>query len=207
MPAVERPQLGEEQRRWLAELHARQFERMVRMAARALPPPSRANAEDVVQTVFAEAVTAAMNRPLVRLGEGWLIERLRSRISDHHRRDGRQQRLLESAATVAPAPSAEEVAIDRAAVHDLVAAIPDADDRRTLRLKLSGYTEAEIAARLGLSYEGRQVRDGMRRIRTRMGARRDADRQPVPDLKKADAGLRRPRPGDPDHGPPAPRRT
>src|SRR5262245_42531873 len=91
MHAGQRPRLSEEQREWLADLHVRLFDRMRRIAIRSLPPP---DAEDVVQIVFAEALQAALELPQVRIGDGWLIRRLRSRIIDYHRRSSRQQRLL-----------------------------------------------------------------------------------------------------------------
>jgi RNA polymerase sigma factor (sigma-70 family) len=175
-----RPQLGEEQGQWLADLYARQFEPMVRRAARKLPPPSHANAEEVVQTVFAEAAAAASRCPAVRIGEGWLTRRLRSRIVDYHRRAGRQQRLLGAvasveAASIESARWAEEIVVDRSAVDALLAAIPDPDDQLTLAFKLYGYSEAEIATRMSLGPQGRPVRDRMQRIRRQARAAQNAE--------------------------------
>jgi RNA polymerase sigma factor (sigma-70 family) len=189
MSADERPRLGEEQRRWLADLHAQHYEPLLRMAARALPPPSRANAEDVVQTVFLEAAAEASQRPSQRVGKGWLISRLRSRIVDHHRRSGRQQRLVAAAAAAdvtAPqaAPSAEEVVVARSGVDDLLATIPDRDDQLTLVFKLYGFSEAEIARRMSLGPAGRPVRDRLQRARKQVRAARAAPR-PEPALPAA----------------------
>ncbi|TMC13568.1 MAG: sigma-70 family RNA polymerase sigma factor [Chloroflexi bacterium] len=189
MSTDERPRLGEEQRRWLADLHARHYEPLLRMAGRALPPPSRANAEDVVQTVFLEAAAEAARRPSRRVGKGWLITRLRSRIVDHRRRSGRQQRLLAAAAAAdvtAPqaAPSAEEVVVARSRVDDLLATIPDRDDQLTLVFKLYGYSEAEIARRMSLGAAGRPVRDRLQRARKQMRATRAAPK-PEPALPAA----------------------
>lgn len=163
-----------EQRAHLTDLHARHFQRLVRMAERLLPPPHTANAEDVVQTVFAEALAASLRRPELRLGEGWLIRRLRSRIADHHRQSRRQQRLVATLGSAWATPTALEIAIDRATVEELLATIPDRFDRLTLALRIHGYRESEIAARLSVSYEGRLVRDRMKRIRRRVAAHRPA---------------------------------
>jgi len=167
MSGGERPRLGEEQRQLLAELHARLFEPMRRMAVHALPPSNRASAEDVVQTVFAEAASAMLERPRLRIGDGWLFTRLRSRIVDCHRHSARQRRLMLAVVTIDAPVSAEELVVDRAAVDGLLAAIPDPDDQLTLAFRLFGYTEAEIAARMSLSYERRQVRERLRKVRRR----------------------------------------
>jgi DNA-directed RNA polymerase specialized sigma24 family protein len=164
MPAQERPPISVEQVQRLAELYASQGDRMRRMAARALPANSLVNAEDVVQTVFVEAIAASSKGQWVLIGEGWLIQRLRARILDQHRRLGRQQRRP-AAAPVEPMASAEELAIDGAAVDELLAAIPDPRDRLALAFKLYGYREAEIARLLSVPYAGRQVRDRLRRVR------------------------------------------
>jgi DNA-directed RNA polymerase specialized sigma24 family protein len=183
MIADERPRLGKEQGRLLARLHTRQFEPMVRMAARSLPPPSRANAEDIVQTVFAEAVATVVRRPTARIGEVWLIRRLRSRIIDYHRRAGRQRRLLTAVAgaevvATEAAATAEEIVLDRSAVDALLATIPDRDDQFTLIFKLWGLSEAEIAARMSLPLEGRRVRDRLQKVRKQARAARRADEPP-----------------------------
>lgn len=167
------PRLTEPQP-WLRDLHARHFDRLVRIAERMLPPPATANAEDIVQTVFAEAVAASLREPEIQVGAGWLIRRLRSRIADHHRHSRRQRRLLEAATAHDAPPSAAEIAIDRSAVHDLLAVIPDPADRLALALRIQGYREQEIAVRLCVDYGGRQVRDRMRRIRRRVSAHRAA---------------------------------
>jgi RNA polymerase sigma factor (sigma-70 family) len=182
MIADERPRLGEQQRRWLADLHAQHYEAMLRMAARALPAPSRANAEDLVQTVFAEAAATVLRRPTARIEEGWLIRRLRSRIIDYHRRAGRQRRLIAAASTEAAsapaAPSADEIVVDRSAVDDLLAAIPDPGDQLTLVFKLWGLSEAEIARRMSLGAEGRPVRNRLEQIKKRARAAQTADQRP-----------------------------
>jgi DNA-directed RNA polymerase specialized sigma24 family protein len=181
MMGDERPRLGEEQRRWLAELHAAQFEPMLRIAVRALPQPSWANAEDVVQTVFAEAANRAACRPGERVGTGWLIKRLRSRIVDLRRRVCRQQRMLTALALADLAPSPDDVAIDRSSAAELLASIPDEDDRRTLALKLSGFSEAEIARRMTLPPGSRQVRDRLLRLRRRV-SRQTAEQEGTPAI-------------------------
>jgi len=119
----------------------------------------------------------------MRIGEGWLMRRLRSRIKDYHRRAGRQQRLLaavagEEAAAAGAARSADELVLDRSAVDDLLAAIPDPDDQLTLVFKLWGLTEAEIAARMSLGAEGRPVRNRLEQIRKQARAVRRADQPP-----------------------------
>jgi len=171
MSARGQPRLTAEQVRWLSDLAASQHTRLVRMAGRALPASDRTHAEDVVQTVFTEAVAASAGRPWIRIGAGWLVKRLRARIIDHHRRASRQQRLaaMPMADVVA---SVEDLAADRAAVDELLAAVPDSEDRLALAFKLYGYREAEIADMLSLPPEGRRVRDRMQRVRRLVGARR-----------------------------------
>lgn len=166
----ERLQLGDEQRRLLEQLHEQTSNRMLRIAMRALPDANIVDAEDVVQTVFAEAAAAMADRPYLRTGEGWLIQRLRSRIGDHYRRQRRQQCLLAALVEDEPHQSAEDVVADRFAVTELVETIPDRLDRMTLAARMQGYREADIARLLGLSLEGRQVRDRLRRIRKQLSA-------------------------------------
>src|ERR1700730_1911919 len=128
MPADGRSHLGDEQPRWLADLQQRQFDLMLSIATRALPPPNRANAEDVVRTVFAEAVAATLQRPRLRIGEGWLMKQLRSRIADHYRHAGHEQRLPAAAVTVEAAPSPDDILAERSAVDELLAGVPDPGD-------------------------------------------------------------------------------
>jgi len=178
MSAHAQPLLTPEQVRRLAELYASHSDLMLRIAARALPASGSVSADDVVQTVFLEAVAASSDRPWVHIGAGWLIQRLRARILDQHRRAGRQQRLLAAVASVEHPSSAEDVALDGAAVQELLAAVPDPYDRLTLALRLSGYREAEVARLLSIPYERRQVRDRMRRVRAQVDALRSGARGP-----------------------------
>jgi RNA polymerase sigma factor (sigma-70 family) len=160
----------EEQDQWFRELYERRYERMVRVARRALPPDCRADAEDIVQGVFLEALVRRVDQTRRALGDGWLRRRLRSRIADRYRCRERQRRLIEAAASTERPQAVEEIAADRAAVDDLLAAIPDPNDRLTLALKVRGFREEEIAALLSVPYEGRAIRDRMQRVRKQVGA-------------------------------------
>jgi RNA polymerase sigma factor (sigma-70 family) len=160
--------LSEEQRRRLQELFEQQYGRMVRIARRALRQEGQADAEDIVQGIFLEAVVSCGNRPENVLGPGWLMRRLRSRIADQHRSRARQQRRVAAAAGLEPPRAVEDLADDRAAINELLAAIPDPGDRLTLALKLRGYREADIAALMSVPPGGRAVRDRLQRVRRQL---------------------------------------
>jgi RNA polymerase sigma factor (sigma-70 family) len=161
-------------RELLARLHEEHSARMTRFCQRALPLGRRADAEDIVQRVFMEA-TARCHRDPSAVDEPWLMVRLRSRIQDFYRSERRVVRLLEAVASAERSISVEDVAIDRTRVADLLATIPDRSDRLLLALKLRGYCEAQIAERLGLNPEGRQVRDRLRRLRQQAARWRKPD--------------------------------
>jgi len=153
----------------LAELYEGNFDRMLRMARRALSGAGGTLAEDLVQTVFLEAAAASTRSDAAPPGEGWLYLRLRARVADHFRMARAQQTLpLEEQLMERPDRSAEspgERATERLYESQLLAAVPDPLDRAVLQQILAGYTEAEIASRLNLSYARRQVRDRLKRAR------------------------------------------
>jgi RNA polymerase sigma factor (sigma-70 family) len=151
----------------LHDLYAGQFEHLLAMAQRALP--ADADVEDLVQTVFEEALRTRRARPRFEPGVGWLKRRLRSRIADHYRRHAREQRrqglLGLEADRVALQPAADQAAVIRVYTEELLRTIPDPIDRAALALKLHQYRESEIAALLNLEQGTRQVRDRLARAR------------------------------------------
>ena len=148
---------------------------MVRFCQRALPLGRLADAEDIVQSVFTEAVALRQRDPSRMLDDAWLMRRLRSRIVDAYRQRTREQRLLEAIANAERSVSVEDIAVDRARVADLLATIPDRRDRQTLILKLDGYREAEIAELMRCKPGGRPIRDGMQRVRRQAACWRTPD--------------------------------
>ena len=166
--------ISEEQQRRLQELFEQQYGRMVRIARRALCQGGQADAEDVVQGIFLEAVVSCANKPQNVLGPGWLMRRLQSRIADQHRIRARQQRRVAAAAGLERPRPVEDIAADRAAINELLAAVPDPGDRLTLALKLRGYREADIAALMSVPPGGRSVRDRLQRVRRQLQAWRAA---------------------------------
>jgi DNA-directed RNA polymerase specialized sigma24 family protein len=174
-----RPRLSFEQQARLLALYLREHDRMLRLAERALPAQDRDRAEDVVQTVFAEAAQRCATVPSFLPGEGWLHQRLRSRIADQHRQRYRDRRFgLRSLSdpdsrliclTLAdPGTPPDEEAIGRVTVRQLLATIPDARDRAALALRIEGLREADIARLLSLNHRTRQVREALTRARRRV---------------------------------------
>jgi RNA polymerase sigma factor (sigma-70 family) len=167
------------QRSSLVHLHAEHYDRLRRMAVRSLPAEDCDAAEDLVQTVFEEAMRRCLADPSFLPGLGWLRKRLASRIADRHRRTYRDRRLgLRSVSDLAVIPqgllaaaqvaSPEEDAVGRLTVERWIDRIPDPTDRAAVRLRMAGMREAEIARRLNLDPASRQVRDRLARVR-RMG--------------------------------------
>lgn len=178
------PRLAIESRAWLRELYAGQRDRMVRMAERALPAGERVDAEDLVQTVFTEAARRCASSPTFSPGDGWVWQRLRSRIADLHRRRYRDrraglepladpERLLLGWEPVAPP---DEQAVERLAIEELLEAIADPADRAALALRLRGLREVEIAQLLNVDPRSRQVRDRLARARQQAAERLRAER-------------------------------
>jgi RNA polymerase sigma factor (sigma-70 family) len=156
------------QQRWVAASYTRLIGRMTRIAQRSLPASSLASAEDLVQQVFEEAWRTCSGDPSFLPGDGWLIQRLRSRILDSFRRSRRESRPAPVLALGSRTQSHEEVALANLTVEELIRHIPDPSDQLMLKLKMQGLTEREIAAIFNLRAEGRQVRDRLKRIRRQM---------------------------------------
>lgn len=156
-------------------LYEEHFGRMVRFCQRALPLSRLPDAEDIVQGVFVEALARCQYDPGAVLDDAWLMRRLRSRIQDAYRRRTREQRLLEAAVNAERFVSAEDIAVDRSRVADLLSTISDPRDRLMLALKLDGYREAEIASLMRCRAVGRPVRDGMLRLRRQTACWRNPD--------------------------------
>jgi RNA polymerase sigma factor (sigma-70 family) len=156
-------------------LYEAHFGRMVRFCQRALPLSRLHDAEDIVQSVFMEALALCQRDSCPVLDDAWLMRRLRSRIQDAYRQRTREQRLLEAIANAERWVSVEDVAIDRARVADLLATIPDPRDRRMLALKLDGHREADIANLMRCRPVGRPIRDGMLRLRRQTACWRNPD--------------------------------
>ena len=127
----------------------------------------RADADDLVQDVFLQAMRRLGSlRDLDAFGP-WLAAIARNRARDHHRRSQKTEALEDDVAGP-PSMGAEAIAVLAA-----IRALPDAY-RETLVLRLvEGMTGPEIAQRTGLTHGSVRVNlhRGMRMLRDALGGR------------------------------------
>ena len=138
---------------------------------------SDAAAQDILQSAFLRAHKQLAAGEAPEQPRAWLYQIVRNLIVDAHRREGRQQVLVEK---LAGEPIEAELAHDEGDVFSLVArALPmfidrlDAPYRDALQMtELEGLTQAEAAVRAGISLSGmksrvqrgrRQVYDSLQR--------------------------------------------
>ena len=147
----------------LAELYDRYAGLVYGLALRIVR--ERADAEDVVQEVFAQAWRQAARWDRARgTAEAWICVMARSRALDRvRRRTARREEPEESAPTPGRIPRHEENLAVRAALSGL-----SVDQRVALELAYyDGLTQVEIAERLGepLGTIKTRMRTGMLRLR------------------------------------------
>ncbi|WP_238008201.1 sigma-70 family RNA polymerase sigma factor [Dactylosporangium sp. AC04546] len=141
------------------------------LAARTLS--SAADAEDVTQATFVAAwLGRAGFDPARGSLLGWLLGIARRKIVDHLRAAARDDRIAESARSLAffvPAAAPPEAVVDRLVVADELAQLPG-DQRRVLELAFyDDLTHQQIAAVTGLPLGTvkSHLRRGMARLRDR----------------------------------------
>ena len=132
-----------------------------------------ADAEDLTQDVFAQALT---HRDTVRDGNlrGWLYQIARNRISTHYRRKATETHAMEriqlqTRGTTADNPAEPEFL---EAARRAIEALPE-KEREALQLKFSRqYTNEEIAELMGMSTGnlGVLVHRALKKVRARLEA-------------------------------------
>jgi RNA polymerase sigma-70 factor, ECF subfamily len=152
------------------------YSRMVYGILLSRVPP--ADAEDLLQDVFLQALPRLHSLREPAKFPGWLAAIARNRATDFHRRSKSGVPLDEgstSASTETPTPSRHtpHVSAEAQAILYAIRALPDAY-RETLILRLvEGMTGPEIAARTGLTHGSVRVNlhRGMQQLREILGQR------------------------------------
>ncbi|HZQ81056.1 MAG TPA: sigma-70 family RNA polymerase sigma factor [Gaiellaceae bacterium] len=131
--------------------------------------PTRAQAEDLTQEVFA-AASASLARATLTEQEtlAWLYTVARRRLADEARRSGRAPARVDTPLELAPTPQSEYGPAVAREIARAVRELPEAQ-RRVVLLKLfDGLPFAEIAKRLGITEAAAKMRclRGLEQVRS-----------------------------------------
>jgi RNA polymerase sigma-70 factor (ECF subfamily) len=115
-----------------------------------------ADAEDVLQDVFVKIQKGLGKLQGKEKLEAWVFQITRNAIADHHRAKRPSEPLLEDVAeAVEPAAAGEGLP---AALRRMVEMLPERYREAILWTEFEGFTQQEVAVRLGISLSGAKSR-------------------------------------------------
>lgn len=165
--------------------------------------PTREDAEDVLQEVFARIHESAGRLAEVESVSGWVYRIARNAVVDHHRRRDARERAVDAMSVDPGHESTEptETAESELAgcLVPLLASLPDAYRRALELTELEGVSQREAAERLGVSVSGMKsrVQRGRAKLRDRLldCCHVELDRRGgvvdyAPNSRRADCGCR-----------------
>ncbi len=114
-------------------------------------------ADDILQDVYLKIHAHVQDLRLSDRLESWLFQVTRNAIADHYRTARPQAELPES--LPAPAPEEPDTADELAAsIREMLCSLPPGDRQALELADLQGLTQAQLAARLGISLSGAKSR-------------------------------------------------